>query len=367
MKIIIGTDFHIGSRADIKRYYEEELVYFVEEIKIRKPDLIVLGGDLFDKRISTNSDFNTYANLFVNSIADYCMYNGAKLFIIKGTMSHDLYQLDSFIYLTKDPKKNTFIFNTCQEIFYNNCNILIIPEEYESSKIEYYKDTIFNSTKKYDFVFGHGMFTFAGGYATESGKNNHIVFDTKDFANNVYGLVIFGHIHIQMKKDNCWYPGSFSRDSFGEEEPKGFIYIDYDEKNHNIRKSEFIENKNAPIYKTINARDVPDKDIGVFIKEELEKCSKLRIIIDSDITEEKYNNLKACSYDNNNLFLYKRMRGLSKKEDDEKNKVLEEHRKERRALIEKYSKMDFYEITKSFIKDKYSVEVSTDEIKEAIA
>ena len=29
--------------------------------------------------------------------------------------------------------------------------------------------------------------------------------------------------------------------------------------------------------------------------------------------------------------------------------------------------MDFYEITKSFIKDKYSVEVSTDEIKEAIA
>ena len=85
------------------------------------------------------------------------------------------------------------------------------------------------------------------------------------------------------------------------------------------------------------------------------------------ITEEKYNNLKACSYDNNNLFLYKRMRGLSKKEDDEKNKVLEEHRKERRALIEKYSKMDFYEITKNFIKDKYSVEVSSDEIKEAIA
>ena len=164
MKIVVGTDFHIGSRADIKRYYEEELVKFVEEIKFRKPDLIVLGGDLFDKRISTNSDFNTYANLFVNSIVDYCMYNGARLFIIKGTMSHDLYQLDSFIYLTKDPKKNTFIFNTCQEIFYNNCNILIIPEEYEASKIEYYKDTIFNPTKKYDFVFGHGMFTFAGGY-----------------------------------------------------------------------------------------------------------------------------------------------------------------------------------------------------------
>ncbi len=367
MKIAIGADFHIGSRSDIKKYYEEELVNFVKEVKERKVDLIVIDGDLYDKRISTNSDFNTYANLFINELADYCMYSGARLFILKGTMSHDLYQLDSFIYLTKDPKKNTFIFNTCQEVFYNNCNFLIIPEEYESSKEEYYKDTIYNPDKKYDFVFGHGMFTFAGGYATESGKNNHIVFTTDDFKDNVYGLVVFGHIHIRMRKNNCLYPGSYSRDSFGEEEPKGFIYIEYDEKNHKVKKEEFVENKNAPIYKTINAVDVPEEDIGVFIKKELETCERLRIIIDSDITEEKYNNLKACSYDNNNLFLYKRMRGLSKKAEEEKDKEIEQHRKERRELIEKYSKMDFYEITTNFIKDKYGVEISRDEIKESIA
>ena len=367
MKIVIGSDFHIGSRPDIKNYYDNELIKFVEKIYELKPDIVVLNGDLFDKRISTNSDFNTYANLFVNGIANYCVQFNACLYIVKGTMTHDLYQLDSFLYLTKDPSKNTFIFNTCQEIFYKNCNILIVPEEYESSKEEYYKDTIFNPTKKYDFVFGHGMFTFAGGYATESGKNNHIVFDPKDFENNVSGLVVFGHIHVGMRKGKCIYPGSFSRDSFGEEQDKGYLYIEYDEKTHSLIKEEFIKNENAPIYKTINARDIPDKDVGVFIVEELKTCTRLRIIIDSDITEEKYNDLKACSYDNNDLFLYKRMRGLSKKDEEEKDKALEEHRKERKALIDKYSKLDFYEITKTFAKDKFGLDISSDEIKEAIA
>lgn len=367
MKIVVITDIHIGSRSDIKNYYDNELAFFIETLYIKKPDIIVIGGDLFDKRISTNSDFNTYANLFVNGIVKYCRENNAYLYILKGTLSHDLYQLDSFTYLTKDPSANTFIINTCQEIIFKNMNLLFIPEEYESSKYEYYKDTIFNNEKKYDFVFGHGMFTFAGGYATESGKNNHIVFDPKDFKDNVYGLVIFGHIHIKMRKDNCIYPGSFSRDSFGEEDPKGFIFVEYDEKKKKIIKEEFIENKKAPIYKSINARDIPDENIGIYVAEELKSCSRLRIIIDSDITEKKFNDLKACSYDNKDLFLYKRMRGLSKKDEDEKEKALEEHRKERRDLIDKYSKMDFYEITKTYAKDKFGAELSLDEIKEAIA
>lgn len=367
MKIAVIADIHIGARSDIKNYYDNELVFFIEKINKEKPDLIIIDGDLFDKRISTNSDFNTYANLFVNGIVKYCRESGSRLYIVKGTMSHDLYQLDSFIYLTKDPSANTFIINTCQEVIYKNMNILFIPEEYESSKEEYYKDTVFNPNKKYDFVFGHGMFTFAGGYATESGKNNHIVFDPKDFENNVYGLVIFGHIHIKMRKNNCLYPGSFSRDSFGEEEPKGFIIVEYDENKKKIIKEEFIENKNAPIYKTINARDVPDENIGVFILNGLKTCSRLRIVIDSDITEKKFNDLKACSYDNKDLFLYKRMRGLSKKDEEEKDKALEAHRKERRELINKYAKMDFYEITKTYAKDKFGAEISIDEIKESIA
>jgi len=367
MNILEFSDIHIGSRPDVVDMYNNELTQIHKILYEKKIDVIVLNGDLFDKRISTNSDFNTCANKFVNKIAMYCRETGAAFYIVKGTLTHDLYQLDSFLYLIEDPKNNTFIINTCQEMFWKGCKFLFIPEEYEASKTEYYKDTVFNPNKKYDFVFGHGMFTFAGGYATESGKNNHIVFDVKDFANNVYGLVLFGHIHVQMRKGNCWYAGSYSRDSFGEEDPKGCIFVQYDESQHKIIKEEFIENKNAPIYKSLNAKDIPEENVGVFIKDELTKCVRLRIIIDSDITEKKFNDLKACSYENHNLILYKRMRGLSKKDEDEKNKALEDHRKERRDLIDKYSKMNFYEITKTFAKDKYGVEITIDEIKESLS
>lgn len=365
INILVISDIHIGSKANVKDLYDNELYKFIEVLPVKKPNMVVIAGDLYDKRISTNSDFNTYTNLFVNEIVRYCRENDCILCIVKGTLAHDLNQLDSFIYLTKDPNNKTYIFNTCQEFYYKNAKFLFIPEEYESSKEEYYKDTLFNENKYYDMVFGHGMMTFAGGYVTESGKNNHIVFDPKDFS-RVYGLVVFGHIHIGMRKDKCIYPGSYSRDSFGEDEPKGCLFIKYDENNHKVLKEEFIENKNAPIYKTINARDVPDENIGVFINNELKTCFKLRIVIDSDISEKKYNDLKACSYDNNNLVLYKRMRGLSKKEDDEKNEELEKHRSERRALIDKYSKMDFYEITSTYAKEKMNVDISRDEIKESL-
>lgn len=366
INIMCIADIHIGSRADIKNLYNNELVNFVNLLPEYKTDMIVICGDLFDKRISTNSDFNTIANLFVNDIVKYCRENDAILCIVKGTMAHDLNQLESFTYLTKDPKNKTYIFNTCQEFYYKNAKFLFIPEEYESSKEEYYKDTIFNAEKYYDMVFGHGMMTFAGGYVTESGKNNHIVFDPKDFA-RVHGLVVFGHIHIGMQKGNCIYPGSYSRDSFGEDEPKGCLFIKYDETLHCINEKKFIENKNAPIYKTINAKDIPDENIGIFINEELKTCYKLRIVIDSDINEKKYNDLKACSYDNNNLVIYKKIRGLSKKEDEEKNEELEKHRKERRELIDKYSKLDFYEITKTYAKEKMNIDFTTDEIRESLS
>lgn len=366
MKILVLADVHIGSRPDIADYYEKELSTIPDILIKNKVKIIVIAGDLFDRRISTNSEFNTYANLFINSIAKYCRENNAYLYIVKGTMSHDLYQLDSFLYLTKDPSNNTFIIKTCQEVFVENCKFLFIPEEYEANKEEYYKDTIFNKEKKYDMVFGHGMFTFAGGYAVESCKNNHIVFRPEDFKDNVYGYVVFGHIHISMGRDNCIYTGSFSRDSFGEEPNKGCLLFDYNPETKKCTK-EFIINKNAPIFKTINARNIPDNAVGVTIANELKKCYRLRVIIDSDITEEKYNNLKAITYENDKLYLYKRMRGLSKQEEDKKDEEIQKHREKRRAIIERYSKMDFIEVTKNYAKDKYGIELTSDDIKESIA
>lgn len=364
MKIFTIADIHIGKRNDIKNYFENELINIINIINEKRPDLIVICGDLFDKRILMNSQFAQYANILINSIADYANTYNKKFYLLKGTLSHDFNQLNSYVYLTNS---NIKIINTVTEEYLDNMNILFIPEEYEDSKEDYYKDTVFNSDKKYDFVFGHGMFNFAGGYATESGKNNHIVFTVEDFSNNVYGSVIFGHIHIRMKNKNCQYVGSYSRYNFGEEGPKGSLFIEYDEFNKNITKEEFIENTNAPKYDTINATMLGEETVFEDIKKYIKSDNdRLRIIIDSDISETKFQNLKAISIENDRIVIYKRMRGLSKEEDDVKSKEIEEKRKKRKELLEKYSKMNFIDITKSVIKDKYNVTVTTEEINESL-
>lgn len=366
MKILTIADIHIGSRPDIKNYFENELTDFVTDFKEKKPDVLVICGDLLDKKLSKDSEFDHYANLFINICAQYCEEIGCLFIILKGTISHDYNQLNSYLHLAK-LNKFVKICNTCQEIEWKGCKFLIIPEEYENDKYTFYKDTIYNPEKKYDFVFGHGSFDFACPYSTESGRNSHILFTVKDFENNVYGKVVFGHVHIRVSKANVTYNGSYSRDSFGEEAAKGYLYYEYDIENKKITKEEFIENKKAPIYKTIKEEDIPDneKEMFDYLNNTISKCFKLRVIVTNECTQSKYNNLVAYSYKNLDFIIKKVNKGFSK-EEKEKNEEVEKRREERKTKLEKYKDMNFFDITKSIAKDNYHLEFSTEEISEAI-
>ena len=63
-------------------------------------------------------------------------------------------------------------------------------------------------------------------------------------------MTIFGHDHGHKNyKERIWYNGSFSRLCHGEEDPKGFLFVEYDSKKPVVH---FIENELAPIYRTLN-------------------------------------------------------------------------------------------------------------------
>jgi len=47
----------------------------------------------------------------------------------------------------------------------------------------------------------------------------------QEFYGNVADLIIIGHNHIYKKYKNIHTPGSFTRDRFGEETPKGGLFI----------------------------------------------------------------------------------------------------------------------------------------------
>ena len=363
-KIVTFADIHFGKLLDSERYYNEELKPLLDKVFELKPDIIAILGDTFDKLVKFNSTHVAYANKFINDLYLYSLKTNCAIILIHGTLTHDMMQLNAYSHLIND---NFRIFNTSSTALIKDLNLWIIPEEYEN-KSTYYKKFI-NTNLKYDFVFGHGMFDYVGFYTGSSSvKKSYVVWSVDDFKDIVYGKVVFGHIHSKTSKANCEYVGSTGRYNFGEEEPKGIKYYEYDILNKKIVKELFIENKNALKFNTKNANDYSDNQEIMFkeLSESLSKSYKLRVIIDTEISVSKFNNLKA--FENANPLSFK-VHDISKSKSKTfilQNKEASKRREERSKLLTEYENLNFYEVTKKIAKNIYNTEFSTDEINKLV-
>lgn len=359
MKIAVITDIHIGSQ-DTDNLYKQLKESFFEYVKDYKPDLIVNCGDTTDHKILINS---LDAELLMD--LGKMMKEAAKdVVIVHGTLSHDMLVYKAAYKHLIDSHFQIFYKASIAHV--DKLNLLILPEEYDL-KNGYY-DQFFNNKITYDFVFGHGMFSHVGAYAKKLLSLNYStkharVWDWKEFQNNVYGNVVFGHIHTGSEYKNIIYPGSFSRSSFGEEEPKGFYIFEYDENKHVVIKKEFIENKLAPKYKDVFSEDLQNLEIDDLMKT-LRKYSeenfKIRIVINTQVSESFIQNINAFVKNVNNANIIKKIPKdilylESSQKEKEKIDVINEK-------LEKFKNKDFYEITKMLSFENFGVEFTNDEI-----
>lgn len=288
-RIAILPDLHFGPNKNNELLYRSitDIVF----PQLNNVDLIVIAGDDTDERLSFDQRAAAYYLSFVNNVVRFKKSDGSPIPVrwVSGTESHQKGQLQAFQYLTSDPSLNVKIFETVSEENIYGMNILYVPEESVYDKREFYKDTIF-SGKSYDLCFGHGMFDFVGnngwGYLEERSLKGSPVWNWEDFG-NVLGGVYFGHIHkAQSYKDRIYYGGSLTRFCQGEDEPKGFMIVNYDEinKTHSV---EFIENPYAPIYKTIQLTkkqldELPVEEVvnQLISRAQNERSTDLRVIVD---------------------------------------------------------------------------------------
>jgi DNA repair exonuclease SbcCD nuclease subunit len=237
-------------------------------------------------------------------VIDICVENGVKYIrIIQGTMSHDNNQLNNFKIYENRTDINFRIFKTVgDEELAEGLKILYVPEEYMVDADETYGKYL-NAYKKYDFIFGHGMFKEvafeAKNQESEVTMSKAPVFDSKIFLNACKGPIYFGHIHTRTTiKKHIHYPGSFSRFKFGEEDDKGWYLNVYNIQSHKY-KHQFIVNKDAETYITISCVLTPHstaEDLSHSINNMLQKCDhvKMKLIIRDD-TDASY----IISYLNN--------------------------------------------------------------------
>jgi len=280
--------------------FEEELPIFLETIVKHGStlDLVAISGDYYDHKLNYDSTYCKYSIDFMHDVLKLAVKYNFKVRIIQGTKTHDYDQLDNFRHFEDIYIENFKIIKSAgfEEII-DNVNILYVPEEYVNFPDEYYNEfhDMCVDGAKFDLIFGHGTFehqAFASQIQeSEREISSAPVFMIDDWIDNVYGGIFFGHIHNHSSyKNKIFYNGSYSRWGFGEEKPKGFLLIDYDEETTEI-STEFIENYNALTYKTVDLdKLVEQKGIEGSIDSKMELISEVK---------EKYDNIRLIFSDDN--------------------------------------------------------------------
>ncbi len=326
MKIAVIGDLHIGALS-AKTLRAELDNYCLNVLTEEQPDLIIVAGDLIDKKLSFNSDDS---KLVVEIIESFTQLAPVRL--IRGTRTHDLNQLNNFLYLENKEGVDLKVINLMEKERFNGLNLLYMPEEYMEDYFDHYQELL---SKKYDIGFFHGTWNFAGFANKIQETERHIkqapVYKY-DEMKKVAKVFVGGHIHSFINhKDTIYYTGSFSRWHMGEEDPKGFIMMDVDEK---TKKStiRFITNKAARKYITIDANTIINDD-KLTIAEKINKIEQhkkdksiYKLRIQFDVLEENTEITMLKDYFSNDENVKLHLTDIVREEkDEEEAKLTEEY------------------------------------------
>ena len=268
-KYVIATiaDLH-GGAFNAKKWFDELSEGFLKKIKkLDKLDVVFIAGDLFDDKISANSDHAQLLIKFMTKLITICNEKKAVLRIIKGTESHDNRQLHLLEPLIELANHNFKIIHTVEsEQLAPDLRVLYIPEEYMNNPTEYYNGYLGEDVEPYDIIIGHGLIDKAAFIASiqesEQTMAKAPILKVKSLLEKSKGPIYYGHIHKPFKYDRFRYVGSYSRWAFGEEEEKGFLITEYYPETGEFTE-DFIPNKHATKYDTVSmtySNDLNDDD-----------------------------------------------------------------------------------------------------------
>ena len=293
--VAVIADIHFGAIRP-EQLYTELKESFLNFIKDKYLDMIVIAGDFFNSIISLNSQSALKAFKFMRELVEICEKNEIKYVrIIEGTLSHDNLQILNFQNYESNKKIDFKVITTVrEESLSNGLNILYLPEEYMEDPISYYKDYICKPSKYYDFIFGHGMFKETSFVKddSESMISKAPIWDSKFLSSICRGPIFFGHIHTsQIIRKHIYYTGSFSRWVYGQEEDKGFYIFTYHMETGKYL-TEFIVNKLARKFDTTKVfleKALETQTVDELIKRlKLFKVDNLRIQVLVEALQKDY-------------------------------------------------------------------------------
>ena len=373
-RFLVVGDIHFG-------YYPPELLYkefqlILHTIEDNAIDCVVIAGDYYDTKLSMASAHSVYSVKAFSDLIKSCEEKGIKVRQIKGTNSHDPEnQLKNLAQIANSSRCDyKLILTVDEEEIFPGMNVLYIPEEYMEDSKEYYKE-YFN--KKYQLVFGHGMFEETN-FSTKrhTGMKKYPVFNSKEMEDICEGPIVFGHIHTAQRiRDRIQYTGSLVRSRFGEEEAKGFYIVDFDNETKETG-FEFIENELTMKYDTIEVNSdnhvfslMVNEQINYFknlVKNYCRDYLRIKIYTPEDM-------LNSTTFVDNMNVVFNDMKNVKLQIIDNSKLKLDKQLKEKVGLLmDKYNfifdkSVGYDEKIQEYIKLKTGKEINLDRIRSMIS
>lgn len=273
------SDIHFLHNVNESSHISESFYGFMDgytsKSKFSKLDIIFLAGDIFDTyKDSKHPDMIIVLNWMMMMMA-FCKKFGIKLRVLEGTPGHDYKQSNVFNSLAEafgeglDYKYVEVL--SIEKMADLGLDILYVPDEWAGSAAkcqEQVQELLdMHQIDKVDIACMHGMFDFQIPALPDDHPLKH---NSEWYLSKVRYFINIGHDHNYKTKGRIIVQGSFDRISHGEEAKKGAVicYLRLDGDN----RFEFIENKNARIFKTITIKS-RDLDTAIDqIKAVLIKC-----------------------------------------------------------------------------------------------
>lgn len=258
LKVVASGDYHHGHDTTPAEKLAEEIKHCFPHGKwAHSIDVFIIEGDWWDKLLPNNHPdvYTTEKNIY------YMLYwakqHDITLLLVDGTPLHDAGQIQKFVHINENAGIHADLYLVDDiDILYiprHDIHVLFIPDRPRITPEETIRVVHERLQEKglsqVDMAVMHGCFRYQLPAIADEHKHKE-----DDYESIVNGPIFIGHIHRHSSKGKIIAPGSFSRLTHGEEEPKG--YVEAVVQPDGSFTARFIENEAATIYKSIDVSNM---------------------------------------------------------------------------------------------------------------
>lgn len=251
-------DIHLGHRAnDSSKICKALKELLIDSNLVKQSDIVVIEGDLYDRLLTLDYPHLAEMDSTLVLLMRECAKHKTILRVLEGTPSHDRRQaarLQTLYDLLLDKPDYKWV-NTLEIEYLSElqAHVLYVPDEWRADTQETLSEVkaLMQSRdlSQVDIAIMHGQFE----YQLPSHVKNVPIHKQSEYENLVKEKIFIGHVHTHSLNSKVIAAGSLDRLKHGEEEPKGLVKARYNGKSWFI---DFIENKQARVYLTVDVTDL---------------------------------------------------------------------------------------------------------------